>query len=131
MPRGWRSTKFAKLDKSTGLLGHGILRFDLRMPGKMIVRLPHAPANRSPARAAAGGLVRRMAARPTPRLLRSTSARRRSARLIASRGEDGALTVLGTGQRESRGVKRGYITDMAASEFAVREAVELAERMSG
>src|SRR5581483_1440513 len=41
------------------------------------------------------------------------------------------ITVLGTGQRESRGVKRGYITDMAASEFAVREAVELAERMSG
>jgi cell division protein FtsA len=39
--------------------------------------------------------------------------------------------VLGTGQRESRGVKRGYITDMEASEFAVREAVELAERMSG
>ncbi len=45
--------------------------------------------------------------------------------------EDGRPTVLGTGQRESRGVKRGYITDMTASEFAVREAVELAERMSG
>jgi cell division protein FtsA len=51
--------------------------------------------------------------------------------LIVTPGEDGRLTVLGTGQRESRGVKRGYITDMAASEFAVREAVELAERMSG
>jgi len=51
--------------------------------------------------------------------------------LIVARGEDGRLTVLGTGQRESRGVKRGYITDMAASEFSVREAVELAERMSG
>jgi cell division protein FtsA len=51
--------------------------------------------------------------------------------MIARMGEDGQLTVLGTGQRESRGVKRGYITDMAASEFAVREAVELAERMSG
>src|SRR4029079_10713562 len=50
--------------------------------------------------------------------------------LIVSPGEDGRLTVLGTGQRESRGVKRGYITDMGASEFAVREAVELAERMS-
>jgi len=37
-------TKFAKLDKATGLLGHGMLRFDLRIPGKMIVRLPHAPA---------------------------------------------------------------------------------------
>ena len=33
--------------------------------------------------------------------------------------------------RESRGVKRGYVTDMEASEVAVREAVELAERMSG
>ena len=39
--------------------------------------------------------------------------------------------MLGTGQRESRGVKRGYITDMEASEVAVREAVEQAERMSG
>jgi cell division protein FtsQ len=35
--------KFAKADKQTGLLGHGIVRFDLRVPGKMIVRLPHAP----------------------------------------------------------------------------------------
>ena len=36
--------KFAKADKSNGLLGRGVLRFDLRIPGKMIVRLPHAPA---------------------------------------------------------------------------------------
>ena len=51
--------------------------------------------------------------------------------LIVTTDGDGRLRVLGTGQRESRGVKRGYITDMEASEFAVREAVELAERMSG
>ncbi|MEO5773050.1 MAG: cell division protein FtsA [Sphingomicrobium sp.] len=50
--------------------------------------------------------------------------------LIVTPGEDGRLRVLGTGQRESRGVKRGYITDLGASELAVREAVELAERMS-
>jgi len=36
-------TKFARLDKESGLLGRGIVRFDLRMPGKMIVRLPRAP----------------------------------------------------------------------------------------
>jgi cell division protein FtsQ len=36
--------KFARADKSSGLLGHGVVRFDLRIPGKMIVRLPHAPA---------------------------------------------------------------------------------------
>jgi cell division protein FtsA len=51
--------------------------------------------------------------------------------LIATRDGESGLRVLGTGQRESRGVKRGYITDIEASEFAVREAVELAERMSG
>ncbi len=51
--------------------------------------------------------------------------------LIVTQDPDGRLRVLGTGQRESRGVKRGYIADMEASEFAVREAVELAERMSG
>lgn len=51
--------------------------------------------------------------------------------MIATRSDDGRLQVLGTGQRESRGVRRGYITDLESSEFAVREAVELAERMSG
>jgi cell division protein FtsQ len=35
--------KFANLDRSSGLLGRGIVRFDLRLPGKMIVRLPRAP----------------------------------------------------------------------------------------
>ncbi len=35
--------KFAKLDRSSGLLGRGIVRFDLRIPGKMIVRLPRSP----------------------------------------------------------------------------------------
>ena len=51
--------------------------------------------------------------------------------MIVTRDPDGRLRVLGTGQRESRGVKRGYITDMEASEVAVRAAVEQAERMSG
>jgi len=51
--------------------------------------------------------------------------------LIVTLDPDGRLRVLGTGQRESRGVKRGYVTDMEASEVAVREAVEIAERISG
>jgi cell division protein FtsQ len=41
--------KFADLDKSTGLLGRGLVRFDLRLPGKMIVRLPRAPGEAAPA----------------------------------------------------------------------------------
>jgi cell division protein FtsQ len=48
LPEGYRDArvaldKFARADKQNGLLGHGIVRFDLRVPGKMIVRLPHAP----------------------------------------------------------------------------------------
>ena len=35
--------KFAQMDKASGLLGRGLVRFDLRLPGKMVVRLPRAP----------------------------------------------------------------------------------------
>ncbi|MEZ0244897.1 MAG: cell division protein FtsA [Sphingomonas sp.] len=51
--------------------------------------------------------------------------------LIAQRTDDGQLIVLGTGQRESKGVKRGYVADMASTELAIREAVEQAERLAG
>jgi cell division protein FtsQ len=40
--------KFARVDKETGLLGRGIIRFDLRKPGQMTVRLPHAPESAEP-----------------------------------------------------------------------------------
>jgi len=40
--------KFARLEKESGLLGRHILRFDLRVPGKMIARLPHAPTDTPP-----------------------------------------------------------------------------------
>jgi cell division protein FtsA len=51
--------------------------------------------------------------------------------MIAEPEEGGRLRILGTGQRESRGVKRGYIADMETSEIAIREAVEQAERIAG
>jgi cell division protein FtsQ len=48
LPEGERAAKdalarFAKVDRSAGLLGRGLVRFDLRLPGKMIVRLPRSP----------------------------------------------------------------------------------------
>lgn len=46
--------KFADLDKATGLLGRGLLRFDLRLPGRMTVRLPHPPGGDSPPNAIQG-----------------------------------------------------------------------------
>jgi cell division protein FtsA len=51
--------------------------------------------------------------------------------LIARKQEDGSLTVLGTGQRESRGVRRGFVVDMERTELAVRETVEQAEKVAG
>jgi cell division protein FtsQ len=49
--------KFAKLDRSAGLLGRGLLRFDLRQAsqGKMIVRLPKSVADAVPAEPGAEG----------------------------------------------------------------------------
>ena len=44
-------TKLAKMDREAGLLGRGLIRIDLRVPGKMIVRLPEgagAPAETTP-----------------------------------------------------------------------------------
>ena len=46
--------KFAELDKSTGLLGRGLVRFDLRKPGQMTVRLPR-PIGEMPATAPSEG----------------------------------------------------------------------------
>jgi cell division protein FtsQ len=48
LPEGERPARdalvrFATMDRSNGLLGRGLVRFDLRIPGKMIVRLPRAP----------------------------------------------------------------------------------------
>jgi cell division protein FtsA len=51
--------------------------------------------------------------------------------LIAELQDNGEMQVLGTGQRESRGVKRGYVADMDATEKAIRETVEQAERIAG
>lgn len=51
--------------------------------------------------------------------------------LIAAINDAGEMEVLGTGQRESRGVRRGFIADMERTELAVRETVEQAERVAG
>ena len=50
--------------------------------------------------------------------------------LIAEPGEGGELKILGTGQRQSQGVRRGFIADMEKTEVAIREAVEQAERIA-
>ncbi|AVZ42102.2 cell division protein FtsA [Zymomonas mobilis subsp. mobilis ZM4 = ATCC 31821] len=51
--------------------------------------------------------------------------------LIVEKRADNVLQVLGSGQRESLGVRRGYLFDMESTEKAVREAVEQAERIAG
>jgi cell division protein FtsA len=51
--------------------------------------------------------------------------------MIAGITESGEMVVLGSGHRASQGIKRGYITDMAAATYAVRDAVERAEKLAG
>lgn len=51
--------------------------------------------------------------------------------LIAGVTEAGELTVLGSGQRESKGVIRGCVADIQQAETSARQAVEQAERIAG
>jgi hypothetical protein len=82
------------MDKMTQLLGRGLVRFDMRIPGKFIVRVSSEPGSVVPDRArsaaAAPGPARRSGDRrfeqkrfpppPASWSPRSTSARPRSAR---------------------------------------------------
>lgn len=51
--------------------------------------------------------------------------------MIMGVSETGEMIVLGSGHRASQGIKRGYITDMAAATYAIRDAVERAEKNAG
>ena len=51
--------------------------------------------------------------------------------MIAGISETGEMVVLGSGHRASQGIKRGYVTDMAAATYAVRDAIERAEKLAG
>jgi cell division protein FtsA len=51
--------------------------------------------------------------------------------MIAGLTENGEMIVLGSGHRAAQGIKRGYITDMAAATYAVRDAIERAEKLAG
>ncbi len=51
--------------------------------------------------------------------------------MIAGLSDEGKLHVLGSGQRESLGVRKGYIADMQKTELAISHAIEMAERMAG
>ncbi len=47
--------------------------------------------------------------------------------MIMGQTETGEMVVLGASHRQSQGVRRGYITDMAAASYAIRAAIERAE----
>ena len=50
--------------------------------------------------------------------------------IIAGQTESGAMMVLGARHRAAQGIKRGYVTDMQAATYAVRDAIEGAEKMA-
>lgn len=50
--------------------------------------------------------------------------------MIAGLTETGEMVVLGSGHRAAQGIKRGYVTDMAAATHSVRDAIERAEKMA-
>ncbi len=69
-----------------------------------------------------------------PRIVRTFAAVNigsfRISAMIAGVSETGEMMVLGSGHRAAQGVKRGYVTDMQAATYAVRDAVERAEKIA-
>ncbi len=51
--------------------------------------------------------------------------------MIMGVAETGELIVLGSSHRASQGIKGGYVTDPAAATYAIRDAVERAEKNAG
>ena len=51
--------------------------------------------------------------------------------MIAGLSDTGEMVVLGSGHRAAQGIRRGYVTDMAAATYAVRDAIERAEKLAG
>ena len=68
---------------------------------------------------------------PLPRISRVLAAVNigsfRISSMIMGQAETGEMIVLGSSHRKAEGIKRGYITDMAAATHAIRAAVETAE----
>lgn len=50
--------------------------------------------------------------------------------IVAGIDEMGEMIVLGSGHRASQGIRRGYVTDMPAATYAVRDAIDRAEKMA-
>ena len=50
--------------------------------------------------------------------------------MVGGLTETGEMVVLGSFHRAAQGIKRGYVTDMQAATYAVRDAVERAERIA-
>jgi len=50
--------------------------------------------------------------------------------IVAGISDVGDVIVLGSGHRASQGVRRGYVTDMSAATYAIRDAIDRAEKMA-
>ena len=72
---------------------------------------------------------------PAPRITRVFAALNvgsfRVSAMIIGQNENGEMVVLGSSHRASQGIKRGYVTDMAAATHAIRTAIEKAEENAG
>jgi len=52
------------------------------------------------------------------------------AAVVAERHADGEIEVIGVGRQPSRGLKRGVVVDIEATEYAIQRAIEEAELMA-
>lgn len=69
-----------------------------------------------------------------PRIVRTYAAVNigsfRISAMVAGLTDAGEMIVLGSGHRAAHGIKRGYVTDMQAATYAIRDAIDRAEKIA-
>ena len=136
---------FARLDGSNRLIGGKVAAFDMRSADRIYLRIPEssgeekAPSRASPDRIPSlppsqAQLQLGEALMPPARISRVFGAINlgsfRISAMVAGLSDTGEMIVLGSGHRASQGIRRGYVTDMAAATYAVRDAIDRAEKMA-
>ncbi len=51
--------------------------------------------------------------------------------IVSEQNKDGVINILGIGQKESEGIRRGYITNIEDASKCIRAAIKMAEKASG
>ncbi len=125
-----------QLERQRGLLARDVVAVDLRLPDRLVLRLPPEPPKPAAGQESdTGGQRRHDASKLLPHR-RGADGRRpgcghHQGLLLHRPARRGRPRIVGIGHQISRGVKNGVIVDIEAASHSIATAVNAAEQMAG